>query len=75
MYVESSDDAATVRTLASRQCGLGLISGQCHECFLVLRGFSPGFSGLPPPLSYISDENVWTTYEDADKEMVRWKLY
>ena len=24
-------------------------------------------------LSYISDENVWTTYEDADDEMVSWK--
>ena len=26
-------------------------------------------------LSYISDGNVWTTYEDADEEMVSWKLY
>ena len=25
-------------------------------------------------LSYISDGNVWTTYEDVDKEMVSWKL-
>ena len=25
-------------------------------------------------LSYISDGDVWTTYEDADKEMVSWKL-
>ena len=26
-------------------------------------------------LSYISDENVWTIYEDEDGEMVSWKLY
>ena len=26
-------------------------------------------------LSYISYGNVWTTYENADEEMVSWKLY
>ena len=54
--IRESSNGAVVNTLASHQCGLGLIRDSlCVICglslllvlVLALRGFSPGYSGVP----------------------------